>query len=117
MNLLSSEPQMKGKLPGIIELGVSPFCNGCDLFQSLFFVRGNRRVWLCLQKWEGAFVSSAWIPASSGIQSSGSMGSKMFILGNPTSKKLCMAPASHLFREKLYGCSALCIYSMHKSRK
>lgn len=48
MNLL--EPQMKGMLPGIIELGVSPFCNGCVLFQSLFFVRDKRRVWLCLQK-------------------------------------------------------------------
>lgn len=42
---------------------------------------------------------SALIPASSRIQSSGSVGSKMFILGNPTNKKLCMAPASHLFME------------------
>lgn len=50
-------------------------------------------------KMRRGFVSSAWIPARSRIQSSGLVGSKMFTLGNPTSKKLCMAPASNLFME------------------
>lgn len=62
---------MRGRLPGIIDRGCVISIIVVFLSQSLFFVIGSRGVWLCLQIWEAAFVSSAWTTASSRVQSPG----------------------------------------------